>query len=82
MSGSCHDESAPSAPSSEDPILLASAPCIVPLSAIESDPFADFGWILPPALAVPVIPAEISRGSFLQTYGTAPLRVLTGVIRC
>jgi len=79
----CPDDLPSSQSSAEEPICLSAAPGHSALALSGFDVSADAIWILTPVQrpshsASPTIP----RGSFLQTYGTAPLRALTCVIRC
>lgn len=77
------DDHAPSAPANDEPILLAAASGSVALTADDCGSSTGDVWIArDAAFSSFTVSAEIPRGSFLQTYGTAPLRVLINVIRC
>lgn len=76
------DDGQPSAPSNDEPILLAVAVCAVPFAASGCELSLDAFCIPSAASGAFPIALEVPCGSFLQTYGEAPLRLLTGVIRC
>jgi hypothetical protein len=72
-----------SEPIADDPISLTSAVCTVTQAATSSEASVDVVWFAPfPPRPSLHSPAAVPRGSFLQSYGTAPLRTLTRVIRC
>ena len=77
------DEHDPSEPSKDDPINLTLAASPVSLAATTSESSVNLFWFAPsPQGASLHSPAAVPRGSFLQSYGTTPLRALTHVIRC
>jgi hypothetical protein len=68
---------------SDAPICLAPAPSVAALSALSLQSPLDLFVVASSSERSSLLSsAAIPCGSFLQTYGDAPLRALTCVIRC
>jgi hypothetical protein len=76
------DEGSGSEPTSDAPICLAPAPSVAALSALSLQSPLDLFVASSSERSSLLSSAAIPCGSFLQTYGDAPLRALTCVIRC
>jgi hypothetical protein len=83
MTDDCDEETPPSQSSMDEPICLTVASDVsLPASVTAGLSFDVFSIATSPAALSLSASPSIPRGSFLQTYGTAPLRALTCVIRC